>query len=385
MGIEFGHPFIPPFSNLEQGTNDNLELTTIVGKAFGLGYSGVQGAYATPTSTSPDAPFYTGVITDGGPVQYYDPQGVTSLWLNLYGSHYQLTQAEWNTNSAYYMDLYNSNLSTFVTEFLKYAHDIITNLTPKLINEAMDDASSQPATVNTYNDVIGFLPNIDQIIFSDRFTILTDLDGILTTIVSDDETRWQKSFLGTSDNVPEPLYNSTPTQTTAQTATIKSVIPQSTLDLLEINGTSLTDGQIDVLAMWEIFLFGTDIEIKTNSMLTWAVLVMQTMLNVLDASIEEQANRVTVLTTAQEKATSAMAAISFTVVTKQSDVTGQTSQNVQNGWVAIYRAQRNVLQSYSQMQSSAVNNTNSAQEQQSSLISQILDTMDSLIQGIFLG
>ena len=396
MGKQFDHPFIPPLDHLNQGLNENLHISSQVGKAFGLGT--YTGGYSTSGIA---APYFSAVTTsvadDRTPIyeRYFDPQGASALWTNIYASHFQITENDWNTYSDYFLNqLFGGYLQTFVDEFLYNLQDIINYCSPALIETAINQGSDfAPDTVRTLNQVIGFMPNIEDAIYKYWDTI----NNIATTFGYEQANTqgatgedWQKLFLGVYNSTTEkPLWISDyASQASATTTDALALIPQSTLVALDPNGnppgTNLTPAQVDVLTLWEFYLYGAEVENKQNSIMYYAYLVMLTMLNVLQGTLENQADRVTVLTNAQEAATNDMAAINFTVVTKTSDVTGQTAQQTENGWIAIYRAQRNVLQSYSQMQSSAVNNTNSSQEQETSLISQILETMDNLIQSIFL-
>ena len=367
--------FIPPYSNTGS-VNSNIRIYSTKTFSQGPGDHG----YITESPSGQhveeeNIPFHhdiissdyytaqgSGVYEDVIENHYGTPwksmQGVQILWEQFF-EKFTAYESEWNSDSSYYHYLFGKYLSSFVEDFLPHISFIAQNSWSE-VTEKYNDGNSD--VINEISHLNGCCPNY-QFLFTNT-SVWENIGNAYMTAINQnignpsdgdyEETIMQKWFLGTSDNETKTMYN---------------------YDLE--NGTNI------VGKLWGYFLDSTDLNQRSIAPMEWAYSVMIDMLYIITFVTESQAERVTTLTTAQQAATSAMTQINFVPIESASDVSGLTENQRLQGYISVYRGCRQILQSYSQMQATAVDNTNSEVQTDTSMINSLIQTLTSLIQGFF--
>lgn len=397
MEDEF-YSFIPPYYNTGTPVNYNLHLFTAVQPTEGpgdhafLSYAGLTSPlpryyFSGTVTTMPAHTENTGVLfhhqkptdpytAEGSGVfsnvilsEYGTPwksnQGIELLWENFFDEHYQIQEHDWNLESDYYHATFGQYLTLYVRDFLRLIPKIV-NLTPALIKEAQQDPAECEKTpackeaIDALRELNRYFPNFLPLITwgGEETDAHKDIVNIYTLAQTETgssaEDRMQRWYLGTISDPTKTMY--------------KYQVDNPSNKVLD--------------RIWGYFMQASDITIRNDNILGWAYEVMITMFNAIEEISENQALRVTVLTDAQRAATSAIAKVTIPVPKSASDVTGLLNKTKAQKIISIYRNIRQEVQSDSQMQSSAASATKQTFQEETSLISTMIQTLDSVIQFI---
>jgi hypothetical protein len=132
--------------------------------------------------------------------------------------------------------------------------------------------------------------------------------------------------------------------------------------------------------VWKYFMQASDIEMRGKRGLVWAYSVMISVLDALQIVAEVQSQRVSTLTTAQKSATSAMIKITVPEMKSAKNFTAITDKKISQSETSVYRASREMVQSYTHQQSNSANISNQFYQNQTTMITSLIQTIDSLIR-----
>ena len=419
---EFGYNFIPPYCDTGTQANLNLNLMTAIQpeKPPGdHGYSAIpghSGSIAKPYhAESSGIPFHhykddsaSHYIAEGHgffsnvivPNQYGTPwkteQGAVFLWQNFFKKHFTITEDEWSKDSDFYHSLFGKYLSSFVHDFLPAVVKIAKlnySALVKAQSSTCDDVADCAKMKKYMHDLATSFPNYLGLIISPGGTsenavhanIRTILTKALEKSYSFSDIKFVTTTIDSSSTVEVTASPSNPTDEELEQCLqrwflgVDSGKPSKTMYQDDV---AANPSPSDLAKIWSYFMSASDIKIRHDRALAWSYSVMITVLNALQMSAEVQSQRVSALTSAQKSSTSAMIRISLPVITSMSDLTGTTDKKRAQAYIAIYRSARQRIQEYTHQQASIANTSNQNFKQQTSLITTMVQTIDSLIQFI---
>jgi hypothetical protein len=308
---------------------------------------------------------YTNVVLGTNGVPFMSSQGVQVIWEQFFSDYMNISGNDWQENSEYYHYVFGKYLQSFIFDFLEPLA-----ITVNINQSDIDNVNFLNADSIDDPDLIGMQAVISNLEFTmpDYTYFISGGEGNANA----------QTILNGFNNVNEAASPGNPDGYPYDTpaAWFLGVGGSFSNNMFE-------SGQGYLENAFALFAKSSDLQQRSRSTMNWAYNYLLKMLDELTLLAASQSNRVSVLSDAEEAATSDMAAIQFTDYSSSTQTTAVTANQRRQGYVQVYQAQKNLMNSYQTQQSTQTQNTNSAYNDSSNIVNDLLTTLNSLVSSIF--
>jgi hypothetical protein len=316
-----------------------------VGNTYDKVYPGGTGSYTN--------------YTNGQGTPWHTSQGTQALWNTFFSDYYLVTELEWTTESYFYNYIYGVFLRDFLGTFFDYNKVFQTSNIEAFYQITTEtNRDTQISYLYLIDDgqdsLIDLFPNIQAVIFEQEFIDM--LNNIMTEYQASDyyvapvSGEAPNSYPGFQEWYFDDWYSS--------------------------DSSSLIDA-------WNVFLTSSDINRRFNASFLWSFDQMVDMIDAISNIALSQSNRMQIYLNAEDAAISDMSAVVFSSVSSDCDVTSIDYNNKANSWISIYKSRYSTASNYVGQQSTTVNTSYGAINDQTSTIDDILNNMEGILQFIF--
>ncbi len=148
-------------------------------------------------------------------------------------------------------------------------------------------------------------------------------------------------------------------------------------EVTEENVTGLVDGWAEYLKS------STDLAFRQQASFLWAYRKVLAILVILQKVAATQSTRILELTDAEDDSVARINKLSFTIPSDNSDASATTKNQKIQGYIQAYRTQENIISKYVDSQDSIVSSAVSGIQSQASIMTTVIQQLQSLVQGIF--